>query len=219
MKLVTVNVDIFSFFHLIKLRHYILSLGGFLMTTIGYMRVSTPHQKFDSQQKALEKYGVDIIYKECQSGREKARCELSKAINQLQPGDTFVIFKLDRLARGTKQLLNLLEEFDQKNINFVSIQNNIDTSTPMGRFFFTIMGAFAEMEAELIRERVLAGLEAARANGKQLGRPPRINEVQKALNLYNNSDLPVAEIAKQCNISAPTVYKHIQKQKALKSAQ
>ncbi|MGX7244475.1 recombinase family protein [Enterococcus quebecensis] len=186
------------------------------MAIIGYMRVSTHQQKFDSQQKALEKYGVDLIYKECESGRKTSRSELNKVLTLLQPGDTLVIFKLDRLSRGTKQLLNLLEEFDRRNIHFVSIQNNIDTTTPMGRFFFTVMGAFAEMEAELIRERVIAGLEAARENGKQLGRPPRTKEVKKALELYTGSNLSVPEIAKKCNLSVPTVYNHIKKHNLLR---
>lgn len=186
------------------------------MAIIGYMRVSTQQQKFDSQQKALEKYGVDFIYKECESGRNTSRSELNNVLARLKSGDTLVIFKLDRLSRGTKQLLNLLEEFDQRNIHFVSIQNNIDTTTPMGRFFFTVMGAFAEMEAELIRERVKAGLDAARENGKQLGRPPLTKEVNEALKLYTNSDLSVPEIAKKCNVSVPTVYNHIRKQNLLR---
>lgn len=181
------------------------------MAIIGYMRVSTHQQKFDSQLQALKHYGVDKIYKERESGRNPARSILAKVLEKLKSGDTLVIFKLDRLARGTRQLLALLEEFDRRNINFVSIQNNIDTSTPMGRFFFTIMSAFSEMEAELIRERVLAGLDAARENGKQLGRPPRTDEVNHALDLYVNSDLSVSEIAERCNISVPTVYNHIRK--------
>ncbi|MBO0422351.1 resolvase [Enterococcus plantarum] len=186
------------------------------MAVIGYMRVSTHQQKFDSQQKALERYGVDLIYKERESGRKTSRSELNKVLACLKSGDTLVIFKLDRLSRGTKQLLSLLEEFEQRNIHFVSIQNNIDTTTAMGRFFFTVMGAFAEMEAELIRERVMAGLDAARESGQQLGRPPRTKEVNEALKLYANSDLTVPEIAKRCNLSVPTVYNHIRKQKLLK---
>lgn len=186
--------------------------GATQMAIIGYMRVSTHQQKFDSQQKALELYGVDKIYKEYESGRKIARAELNKALASLKPGDTFVIFKLDRLARGTKQLLNLLEEFEKNNINFISIQNNIDTSTPMGRFFFTIMSAFAEMEADLIRERVLAGLDAAKLNGKQLGRPPRTKELEKALHLYHTSDLSVAKIAKICNVSNATICNHLKKE-------
>lgn len=182
------------------------------MAVIGYMRVSTQHQKFDSQQSALEKYGVDKMFQEYESGRKRERSELNKALKILQPGDTFVIFKLDRLARGTKQLLTLMEMFEEKKINFVSIENNIDTSTPMGKLMFTIMSAFAEMEADLIRERVLAGLDAAKLNGKQLGRPPRTKELEKALHLYHTSDLSVAKIAKICNVSNATIYNHLKKE-------
>lgn len=182
------------------------------MTVIGYMRVSTHQQKFDSQQKALKDYGVEIVYKEHESGRKEARTELNKALRALQPGDTFVIFKLDRLARSTKQLLSLLEGFEKRNIHFVSIQNDIDTSTPMGKFFFTVMSAFSEMEAALIRERVLAGLDAARDNGKTLGRPSRTKEIDEALNLYVTTNFSVKTIAKMCHISVPTIYNHLQRE-------
>lgn len=181
------------------------------MTIIGYMRVSTHHQKFDSQEKALINYGIDQLYKEFESGKKNKRPQLTKALEALKPGDTFVIFKLDRLARGTQQLLQLLEEFNQRDINFISIQNNIDTSTPMGRFFFTVMSAFSEMEAELIRERVLAGLDAAKENGAVLGRPSRTKEVEKAIKLYQETDLTVAEISKKCRISIPAIYHNLKK--------
>ncbi|MEG0285936.1 MULTISPECIES: recombinase family protein [Vagococcus] len=183
------------------------------MTTIGYMRVSTPHQKFDSQKKALESYGVDVIFKEYESGRKQERNQLNKALDTLKSGDTFVIYKLDRLARNTKQLLQLSEFFEKSNVNFVSIDNNIDTSTAMGRFFFTVMGAFAEMEAELIRERVIAGLDAARENGKTLGRPTRTKSIDKAIRLYQETNLPVYLIARKCHLSIPTIYNHLEKRK------
>ncbi|MBP1044242.1 recombinase family protein [Vagococcus sp. BWB3-3] len=179
------------------------------MAIIGYMRVSTIHQKFDSQQLALEQYGVETIYREYESGKKTNRNELNRALNSLQPGDTFVIFKLDRLARGTKHLLTLLDTFEQQGIHFVSIQNQIDTSTPMGKFFFTVMSAFAEMETELIRERVLAGLDAARDNGKTLGRPARTKEAEKAIDLYLHSNLTITEITAKCQISIPTLYNYL----------
>lgn len=182
------------------------------MGTIGYMRVSTAHQKFDSQEKALKAYGVDIIYKEYESGTKTERSQLNKALASLKPGDTFVIFKLDRLARTTKQLLSIMEEFKQKQINFISIQNQIDTSTPMGRFFFTVMGAFAEMEAELIRERVMAGLDAARDKGTTLGRPTREKQVKKALILYQQTSLPITDIAYKCGVSPSTIYNYARKE-------
>ena len=112
------------------------------MAIIGYMRVSTTHQKFDSQLQALHKYGVDQIFKEYESGTKASRFQLKRALKALKPGDTFVIFKLDRLARSTKQLLLLLEEFEEKQIHFVSIQNNLDTATPMGKFFLPLWALF-----------------------------------------------------------------------------
>ncbi|MGO3195832.1 recombinase family protein [Vagococcus salmoninarum] len=179
------------------------------MAIIGYMRVSTTHQKFDSQEKSLNDFGVETIFKEYESGKKTNRNELNRAIKLLQPGDTFVIFKLDRLARGTKQLLTLLEHFEREKIHFVSIQNHIDTSTPMGKFFFTVMGAFAEMEAELIRERVLAGLAVAKEKGTSLGRPSKVKDAEKAIELYLNSNLTVAEITKRVRISVPTLYNYL----------
>nr|WP_245249258.1 recombinase family protein [Vagococcus allomyrinae] len=173
------------------------------------MRVSTPQQKFDSQERALHQYGVDVIYKEHISGLSTERGELDKALASLRSGDTFVIFKLDRLARGTKHLLTLMEHFDEQGIHFVSIQNNIDTTTAMGRFFFTVMGAFSEMETEIIRERVKAGLEAARHKGTPLGRPTMEKQGEQAIELYQSSELSVSEIAIQCNISVPTIYNYL----------
>lgn len=181
------------------------------MAVIGYMRVSTVHQKFDSQQEALNNYGITKIFKEQESGRKEDRTELNNAIRSLKKGDTFVVFKLDRLARNTKHLLSLIDEFEKKQINFVSIQNNIDTSTPMGKFFFTIMGAFSEMEADLTRERVLAGLDAARKKGKILGRPTLKKKTSHAIDLYQSTNWSVAKIAHECQLSVSTVYHHIQK--------
>ena len=182
------------------------------MAVIGYMRVSTHHQKFDSQYQALLAYGVDTIYQEYESGRKIGRKELHRALKALKPGDTFVIFKLDRLARSTKQLLFLLEEFEKNDIQFVSIQNNIDTNTAMGKFFFTIMGAFAEMEAELIRERVISGLSAAKKKGVILGRPPLGNEIREAIELYHKTDIPAVKIAERCGVSTATIYRYLKKE-------
>lgn len=186
------------------------------MAKIGYMRVSTCHQKFDSQEKALKEFGVDHLFKEYGSGRNTDRSELNKALACLAPGDTFVIFKLDRLSRTTRQLLFLIEEFEKRNIQFVSLQNHIDTSTPMGKFFFTIMGAFAEMEANLIRERVIAGIEAAREKGVPLGRPRQIKNALKAIDLYTTTNMSVKEIADKCHISIPTLYKYLREFNILK---
>lgn len=158
---------------------------------------------------ALKKYGCTKIYMETDSGRNKKRTELQKAINSLDRGDTLVIYKLDRLSRGTKHLLTLMEEFEKKGINFISLENNIDTSTSMGKFFFTIMSAFAEMEANLIRERVLSGVAAARAKGKVLGRPAQNKNIENVIKLYTETDLSISKIAEKNDISRPTVYRYL----------
>lgn len=186
------------------------------MKTIGYMRISTTHQKFDSQLLALTNYGTDKIFKETMSGRDGIRPELNKAILCLKPGDTLVVFKLDRLARSTQHLLKLMDFFKENDINFISIDNNIDTSTPMGKFFFTVMSAFSEMEADLIRERIFSGLDAAKKNGTILGRPELTKQVNYALELYQYSDWPVSKIANYCKLSKGTIYNHIKKEKISK---
>ncbi|WEG73577.1 recombinase family protein [Vagococcus intermedius] len=179
------------------------------MKTIAYARISTHHQQLDAQISALQKYGYDQIYTEQESGRKTKRIQLNLALSSLEPGDTFVIFKLDRLSRGTKHLLELIDFFADNNINFVSIQNNIDTGTPMGKFFFTIMSAFAEMEADLIRERVISGLDAAKERGVTLGRPPKNKNKDHVIQQFLETNLSVARIAELNNVSRPTVYRYL----------
>ncbi|MCO5422310.1 recombinase family protein [Enterococcus faecalis] len=179
------------------------------MKIVGYARVSTTHQQLDSQIYALESFGCDIIFKEYESGRLNNRSQLSQALESLSPGDTFVIFKLDRLSRGTKHLLSLMEFFNENQINFISIQNNIDTSTSIGKFFFTIMSAFAEMEADLIRERVISGLQAAKENGVTLGRPVKNKNIEQVINQYLYTDKSITQIAIDNDISRPTVYRYL----------
>lgn len=141
-----------------------------MLKTIGYARVITVHQQLDSQLNALKKYNCHKIYTEFESGRNTQRKELSKTLIALEPGDTFVIFKFDLLSRGTKHLLGSMEDSNDRNINFISTQNNIYTSISMDKFFFMIMSAFTEAEAEMIRKHVLSGLDAAEANGNTLDR-------------------------------------------------
>lgn len=179
------------------------------MKTVAYARVSTQHQQLDAQISALKKYGYDYIYTEQESGRKTKRTQLDCALASLEAGDTFVIFKLDRLSRGTKHLLSLMEFFAERQINFVSIQNNIDTGTPMGKFFFTIMSASAEMEADLIRDRVISGLEAAKEKGVVLGRPPKNKNVENVIRQFNETNLSISKIAELNQVSRPTVYRYL----------
>lgn len=147
---------------------------------IGYIRVSTNEQNTTLQRNALDSAGCELIFEDKISGKTSDRPGLKKLIKSLSPGDTLVVWKLDRLGRSMRHLVVLVEELRQKSVNFLSLTDSIDTSTPMGRFFFHIMGALAEMERELIVERTRAGLAVARANGRIGGRRPKLTAEQWA---------------------------------------
>ena len=147
---------------------------------VGYVRVSTNDQNTDLQRNALDSAGCELIFEDKISGKTSDRPGLKKLIKSLSSGDTLVVWKLDRLGRSMRHLVVLVEELRQKSVNFLSLTDSIDTSTPMGRFFFHIMGALAEMERELIVERTRAGLAVARANGRIGGRRPKLTAEQWA---------------------------------------
>lgn len=135
---------------------------------IGYVRVSTNDQNTDLQRNALNCAGCELIFEDKISGTKAERPGLKKLLRTLSEGDTLVVWKLDRLGRSMRHLVVLVEELRERGINFRSLTDAIDTSTPMGRFFFHVMGALAEMERELIVERTRAGLAAARAQGESV---------------------------------------------------
>lgn len=137
---------------------------------IGYIRVSTNDQNTDLQRIALKSADCELIFEDKISGKTRDRPGLKKALRTLRAGDTLIVWKLDRLGRSMRHLVTLTEELRERGVNFRSLTDSIDTSTPMGRFFFHIMGALAEMERELIVERTRAGLAAAREKGRIGGR-------------------------------------------------
>ncbi|EPY8426540.1 recombinase family protein [Citrobacter youngae] len=143
---------------------------------IGYVRVSTNDQNTALQRNALECAGCELIFEDKISGKVSERPGLKKLLRTLSEGDTLVVWKLDRLGRSMRHLVGLVEELREKGVNFRSLTDSIDTSTPMGRFFFHVMGALAEMERELIVERTRAGLEAARAERRIGGRRPKFSD-------------------------------------------
>lgn len=142
---------------------------------IGYVRVSTNDQNTALQRNALECAGCELIFEDKISGKTSDRLGLKRLLRTLGEGDTLVVWKLDRLGRSMRHLVVLVEELRERDINFRSLTDSIDTSTPMGRFFFHVMGALAEMERELIVERTRAGLAVARAEGRIGGRRPKFN--------------------------------------------
>ncbi|MEG6453392.1 recombinase family protein [Enterobacter cloacae] len=143
---------------------------------IGYVRVSTNDQNTALQRNALECAGCELIFEDKMSGKTSDRPGLKKVLRTLSEGDTLVVWKLDRLGRSMRHLVTLNEDLRGRGVNFRSLTDSIDTSTPMGRFFFHVMGALAEMERELIVERTRAGLAVARAQGRIGGRRPKLSE-------------------------------------------
>ncbi|WP_136168000.1 recombinase family protein [Brenneria corticis] len=141
---------------------------------IGYIRVSTNDQNTDLQRNALISANCEQVFEDKMSGTKARRPGLKRALKALKTGDTLVVWKLDRLGRSMRNLVLLIDELRQRGIHFRSLTDSIDTNTPMGRFVFHIMSALAEMERELIVERTLAGLVAARAKGRIGGRPPAL---------------------------------------------
>ncbi|MGD6775253.1 recombinase family protein [Sutcliffiella horikoshii] len=179
---------------------------------IGYARVSTQDQNLNSQLDALEKAGCERIYTEKQSGKRDDRPELQRCLDALREGDTLVVYKLDRLGRSTFKLLELTAEFEKNGVDFVSIVDGIDTTTPVGRFFFRTMASIAELERDIIVERTQAGLQAARARGRVGGRPqtPK-KDVERALKLYDSNEYSVPEITDMTGVSKATLYRAIKK--------
>ena len=178
--------------------------------TIGYARVSTKDQNLDMQIDALKQKGAERIYEEKVNGTKTDREQLNEALKVLRKGDTFVVWKLDRLGRTTKQLIDLVEQFDKSGIHFISVQDSIDTTTPHGRFLFTILCGMAEMERDIIAERTKKGLASARARGRVGGRPPIKNDkIKTALTMYDSSSHSINEILKTTGISKRTLYNYI----------
>ena len=174
------------------------------MATIGYARVSTKDQELHIQLEALEAYGCDKVFMEKESGAKSDREELAKALEYLREGDKLVVYKIDRLARSTFDLHKVANELEKRGIALVFIKEQIDFSTPAGKLMFTMLGAIAEFERDLINERTSEGRERAKAQGKHMGRKGQDEkDVKKALKLYEdreNNKLSVNDIAKMTGV-------------------
>lgn len=179
---------------------------------IGYARVSTRDQNLDLQLDALRKAGVDdkYIFSDKKSGRVSEREGLAKALSHLREGDTLVVYKLDRLGRTVKQLVELVDSLHNQGVGFASLTERIDTSTAQGKFFFFVMSAMSQMERELIAERTRAGLNAARARGKPAGAPVKFTEekIKSAVALLNSGVQPKV-VAAQMGVSVSTLYRKL----------
>jgi DNA invertase Pin-like site-specific DNA recombinase len=178
---------------------------------IGYARVSTDDQNLDMQRDALKAANCSVIYEETASGKGTARPELEQCRKALRPGDTLIVWRLDRLGRSLPDLVQIVAELEQKGIGFESITERIETGSAAGKLVFHVFAALAEFERNLIRERTNAGLAAARARGRAGGRKPKLDEkdVKEIRALWRDKSIPVADIARRYGVSRTTLYKHL----------
>lgn len=178
---------------------------------IGYARVSIDDQNLDLQRDALKLAGCEKIFTDQVTGRLLNRPGLDTAFSALREGDTLVVWRLDRLGRSLRHLIELTTTLSEKKIGFVSLTESIDTTTSSGQLIFHIFAALAEFERNLIAERTKAGLAAARARGRLGGRPPKLNPKQQefAVKLYTERKQTVKEICQIMRISKPTLYSYV----------
>jgi DNA invertase Pin-like site-specific DNA recombinase len=182
---------------------------------IGYARVSTGEQTLDLQLDALKAAGCGKVYQETASGAKAERPVLEEVIGYLHPGDTLVVWRLDRLGRSLKHLIEVVALLAERGIGFKSLTEQIDTTTPGGKLVFHVFGALAEFERDLIRERTHAGLAAARARGRLGGRPKKLRDpkqLQLARTLYADGTTDVATICRTLGVSRATLYRALKEQ-------
>ncbi len=176
----------------------------------GYARVSTEQQNLDRQIDMLEKFGVDFIYNEKMTGTKRNRPELEKLLERLTEGDTVVVESLTRLGRSTKDLIWLMETFNEKGVNLVSLKEAIDTTSSTGKLLFALMSAIAQFECDVIADRTREGIAFARARGRKGGRPKSDPEKLKmAVKLYNSKQYSIKEIEEMTGIKKDTLYRAI----------
>ncbi|MCG8312825.1 MAG: recombinase family protein [Pseudomonadales bacterium] len=174
---------------------------------IGYARVSTSDQDASLQIDALESAKCERIYIEKQSGKNKDRPELNRCLDSLREGDQLIVWRLDRLGRSLKDLVEIVNELELKSVGFQSLNESIDTTSPTGKLIFHIFASLAEFERSLIQERTKAGLAAARARGRKGGRPKKLNEgqIKKARAMLLDPEMTKSEVARHFGVSRVTL--------------
>ena len=181
---------------------------------IGYARVSTGEQTLDLQRDALTAARCDRLFTDTASGARAERPGLTAALDHLRPGDTLVVWRLDRLGRSLRHLIETVMALEQRGVGFKSLTESIDTTSPGGKLVFHIFGALAEFERDLIRQRTRAGLTAARARGRKGGRPKAVafrdpKQLAMARRLYHEQQTPVDALCQLLKVSRATFYRYI----------
>ncbi|MCR9499360.1 recombinase family protein [Vibrio vulnificus] len=179
---------------------------------IGYARVSTDDQNLHLQRDALVAAGCEIIYEDKASGKSTARPELDNCLKALRPGDTLVVWRLDRLGRSLGDLVKVVTNLiDERGVGFLSLQEQIETNSASGKLIFHVFAALAEFERNLISERTKAGLDAARARGRKGGRKPKLapRDIREIKVLLKDPSIPVSDVAKRFGVSRTTIYNSV----------
>jgi len=178
---------------------------------IGYARVSTADQTADLQRDALRETGCDKIFEDCASGSKADRPGLEEALKFARQGDVLVVWKLDRLGRSIRHLIDTIEDLNKRGIGFCSLRESMDSTTSGGRLVFNLFASIAEFERDLIRERTMAGIAAARARGRMGGRPKAMNDdkIHAAMELLRGGKIPVSQICTLVGVSKGTIYRHV----------
>ncbi|MCS3835057.1 DNA invertase Pin-like site-specific DNA recombinase [Aeromonas veronii] len=179
---------------------------------VGYVRVSTCDQNLHLQRDALVAAGCEIIYEDKISGKNASRPGLDSCLKALRPGDTLVVWRLDRLGRSLADLVKIVTHLvDERQIGFLSLQEQIETNSASGKSVFHVFAALAEFERNLVSERTKAGLEAARARGRLGGRKPKLQkkDIREIRSLLKDGSIPVSDVAKRYGVSRTTIYNHV----------
>jgi DNA invertase Pin-like site-specific DNA recombinase len=178
------------------------------MANVGYARVSTSGQKLDVQLEKLGSYGCDKIFSDKKTGTTDQRNGLQEALDYLREGDALIICKLDRLARSTLHLTQIVDRLDRAKIDLVVIDQSIDTSTPTGKLLFNVLAAIGEFETEIRKERQIEGIAKAKANGVRFGRRPKVTpELEQRLKTLRQDGLPIADLCSLTGLSRSSVYR------------
>lgn len=180
----------------------------------GYARVSTTGQSLNSQLDALKAAGAEIIFQEKITGTQKERPELNKLMEQLRQGDKVIVYDLSRLGRNLRHLLEIVDEFKEKGVDFIAIKGfngeTVDTSSPGGKLIFSVFASISQFQRDQISEKTKAGLEAARARGRKGGRPfKNKKDIEYALSLYDSQKYTIAEIEEKARVSRGTLYRYL----------